>query len=65
MRISCCILGGWLWFGMLSRDSAAEGLRDGSGKPGEGLCVALCRTWNGQPGLKMRDEGKMRAPNYV
>ncbi len=41
MRISCCILGGWLWFGVLSRDSAAEGLRDGSGKPGEGFVERL------------------------
>ena len=35
--------------------SAAEGLRDGRGKPGEGLWRALCRTWNGQPELKMMD----------
>ena len=31
--------------------SKDEWLRDGSEKPGEGLCVAMRRTCNGQPGL--------------
>jgi hypothetical protein len=34
--------------------SIAERLPDSSGKPGEDLCIALCRTCSGKPELVVR-----------
>ncbi len=49
----------------LNRYSTDEALRDESGKPGEDLCMALCRTCSGQPGLLLNIEGNDDSPKNV
>jgi hypothetical protein len=42
----------------------AEGLPDGSVKPGEGMCDGLCRTCSEQPEQKLTKAFRLTAPDH-